>query len=338
MLDDFVRDSRGRARLQGTGLAASLEAFSAYLRQCGHAGSTIAAYRHVAGHFARWLAVRKVSLRRVDEATVRAFTHRHLPQCRCPRPGPRTLFSVRAALHHWLIVLRRDGSAPPPASGTPATIARAVADFDAFLADTCGLAEATRGYRRRYVREFLQVLFGAGPIEPGRLRAADIERYVVARARRCTAGSARVIASSIRSWLRFQQMLGASPAQLVAAVPRIPCWRLASLPSVLDDADLDRLLAACHRPTPTGRRDYAMARCLVDLGLRAHEVAGLELCDLDWRRGAIRVPASGPARRLAPTARDPGSGDRRRPSQGTAERRAALPGVRDQRLRRRRSW
>jgi integrase len=35
-----------------------------------------------------------------------------------------------------------------------------------------------------------------------------------------------------------------------------------------------------------------MARCLTDLGLRANEVIHLQLDDLDWREGTIRLAKS----------------------------------------------
>ena len=60
----------------------------------------------------------------------------------------------------------------------------------------------------------------------------------------------------------------------------------------MSDDQLRQFLDAFDRSTPAGRRDYAMARCQVDLGLRAGEVAALRLQDLDWRRGILAL-ASG---------------------------------------------
>jgi integrase len=38
-----------------------------------------------------------------------------------------------------------------------------------------------------------------------------------------------------------------------------------------------------------GKRDYAMARCFFDLGLRCCEVAQMTLDAIDWRAGAVRL-------------------------------------------------
>jgi len=66
-------------------------------------------------------------------------------------------------------------------------------------------------------------------------------------------------------------------------------WRLAGLPRGLAAEDVRRLLAAFDRGSATGKRDYAIARCLIDLGLRRTEVARLSLDDLDWVTGALRI-------------------------------------------------
>jgi integrase len=75
----------------------------------------------------------------------------------------------------------------------------------------------------------------------------------------------------------------------MAAVPSIPNWRLASLPKALTDEELRQFLAAFDRTSNIGQRDYAMARCLADLGLRASEVARLQLENFDWREGTLKV-------------------------------------------------
>ena len=50
-----------------------------------------------------------------------------------------------------------------------------------------------------------------------------------------------------------------------------------------------RLLASCDRCTAIGRRDFAIILVLSRLGLRACEVARLELGDVDWRAGELAV-------------------------------------------------
>jgi site-specific recombinase XerD len=58
----------------------------------------------------------------------------------------------------------------------------------------------------------------------------------------------------------------------------------------MTDDQLKTFLASFGR-SPTGRRDYAMALCMTELGLRAAEVAGLML-DMDAMAGTLRLSAS----------------------------------------------
>lgn len=147
------------------------------------------------------------------------------------------------------------------------------------------------GWRRRlrYVREFLLDQFDRGPIELARLKASDICRFVTARAASNKPRTAGIIGDCLRSYFRFRRLQGQPTEVLVAAVPRVAHWRLASVPDSLTDTEIENFLNAFDRTSSTGRRDYAMARCLVDLGLRASEVAYIQIKDLNWREGTLRI-------------------------------------------------
>lgn len=70
-------------------------------------------------------------------------------------------------------------------------------------------------------------------------------------------------------------------------------WRAGSLPRAVAAADVARLLASCDRRRRVGRRDYAVLMLLARLGLRAGEVAALQLHDLDWRAGEVVIHGKG---------------------------------------------
>jgi site-specific recombinase XerD len=68
------------------------------------------------------------------------------------------------------------------------------------------------------------------------------------------------------------------------------------LPLVLDDNQYREFLAAFDRTSSVGRRDYALAVCMGDLGLRAAEVAELTIDDVEETAGTLQV-AAGKTRR-----------------------------------------
>ena len=74
-----------------------------------------------------------------------------------------------------------------------------------------------------------------------------------------------------------------------------------ALPTHLSRPELRQLLGKFDRRTVVGKHDYAIGLCLARLGLRAGEVAGLRLEEVDWRNGKVRLRATkGWRQRLLP--------------------------------------
>jgi integrase/recombinase XerD len=63
-------------------------------------------------------------------------------------------------------------------------------------------------------------------------------------------------------------------------------------PKCSSDAELDAFLKAFDCADPVGLRDYAIARCLLDLGLRGHEVTYLTLESVDWRSATLTISST----------------------------------------------
>jgi site-specific recombinase XerD len=63
----------------------------------------------------------------------------------------------------------------------------------------------------------------------------------------------------------------------------------ASLPCALKPDEINRLLASFNASLPSPKRGYAIVRCALDIGLRAKEIAKLQLADIDWRAGTVTL-------------------------------------------------
>jgi site-specific recombinase XerD len=96
-------------------------------------------------------------------------------------------------------------------------------------------------------------------------------------------GTASVIATALRSYLKFLQFRGDIDPSLVWTIPSPPQWRLQDYPNVLSDIQVTALMNSFDLTHPAGLRDSAMALCMLHMGLRAGEVANLALDDLNWR-------------------------------------------------------
>ena len=217
------------------------------------------------------------------------------------------LFSPRA-LSSLLEYLRGLGVAPlsqPPASVT--VVEMVIERYASYLLEQRCLARSTV---RNYVgvaRVFLSWREATvGGLELGRLDAAVVSEFVLQEARRSCVGSAKCMVTRLRALLRFLHLEGEVEFALADAVPSVASWRLAGLVKALDSRSLARLLGSCDRRTRVGRRDFAMITLLSRLGLRAGEIAALELADIDWRSGELLVRGKGNRQERLPLPADVG--------------------------------
>ncbi len=267
--------------------------YVAYLQRHGYSSSIAGAYLHAVGHFAHWLTNEHVTLRHLDESVVRRFVSTHLPTCRCPGQCQRTAVLMKAALTHLLRVLRADGRIPARCVGLTPAIHDELERFTTHLDQVCGLAARTCAHRRWWVAQFLADRFGREPLVISRLTPSGIAAYLERHGTHYAPSSARDRGCALRSYLRFRAARCADHVDgLIAAIPTtVACWSLAALPSALTPDETARFLKAFDRRRADGLRGYAMARCFVDLGLRVSEVAALQLDDLHWQDGTVRIGA-----------------------------------------------
>ena len=179
-------------------------------------------------------------------------------------------------------------------------------EFGVWLDRQRGLAPVTVHNYCWNVGRFLESLPVGLPLRS--LDAATVTAFMIEFCRNRNTNSAKSMARSVRSFLRFTHATGVTPVGLWGAVPASASWHLASLPMPLPATDLERLLAvaASFRSTAPSRRDYAILLLLARLGLRRGEVARLALEDIDWRAGEITVVGKGNTVERMPLPAEPG--------------------------------
>jgi integrase/recombinase XerD len=89
-------------------------------------------------------------------------------------------------------------------------------------------------------------------------------------------------------------------------VPKV-AYRSPGLARALPPANVEAMLRSCDRTSVAGLRDFAMLTLLARVGLRAGEVAGLCLDDIDWRSGELAVAGKGRRRDRLPLPGDAGA-------------------------------
>jgi integrase/recombinase XerD len=268
-----------------------------YFVERGYSASTIRQYLGAILHFESWRRrLRKAQT--VDlNGDMNLFVDQHLRQCNCPPSFPRSKKSAQAALTHWRPI--RDPQWANDAH--PSAHAQLIDSYDSYLMRVVGLAPSTRCYRRRYAAEFLDWL-ATQSITLSQLSGLQIGNYIVATTSVNTAAdNTNQRTSSLKSFVNFlvseeETSVAWNPS---IARPKFP-HNIATTHPHTDD-ELSRLLQAFDRTQPIGKRDYAMARCLIDLGVRTSEVAGFSLDRIDWRRGYVTLePGKSRRERILP--------------------------------------
>lgn len=162
--------------------------------------------------------------------------------------------------------------------------------YEQHLRRVKGVRDSTVDGYERLVRLFLRASLGEDLIDPLRLRPPDVTQFVASMRGRFSPGSMKTVRTALRSFLSFLRMEGLCEQPLEAAIPTEARWRLSTLPRCLSDEQLKQVLASLSLCTPPcALRDRAIVWCLATLGLRPGEVAALQLGDVDWRQGTIRL-------------------------------------------------
>jgi integrase len=239
-------------------------------------------------HFARWSRRRRLDLGHLGRDTDR-FLDEHLPQCDCPYPVQRCRHQIRAALRQLQAVLADAGIQPDDHRLDPIEVE--LRRFDEHMLQAKGLAENTRIRRLSVVRSMMSQTASAMPT------AGELRHFIAQELTRICPASAGSMSTALRSYLRFRAFEGDRVEHLLPLIASPAYWRLAPLPQTLSSVEVAQLLDAFPPELPSRLRSYAIVRCVVDLGLRSREVINLDLGDIDWAAGILRI-VKGKSRRV----------------------------------------
>ena len=262
-------------------------ALKRYLSERGYATGTANTYQDCAAHFFHWAKRSDFEPSRIDESVIAHFLNGHLAHCDCGWPTHSDRGSSSAALGHMLLVLRTLGIAAARAVGSSA-VEEELRRFDEHMEHARGLTSKTPRMRLRIVRELLRERFHDRPVVISAITPERVRRFFARMSERCREPlSAGALVAALRGYFRFREMSGDRMHGLIGAVSYPANWQQACLPKSLTDLEIERLLAALDSSDPSMRRNAAIVRCALDLGLRSGEIAALGLNDINWRSGTV---------------------------------------------------
>lgn len=267
-------DAVATVRISGP-LTRYVEGFAAELRAQGYTELSLANQLRLMSDLSRWLTSKRIAIKEFDRGVVDRFLAK--------RRRTHTHFTSKRALDPLLAHLRVAGAmkalvvAEPPRS-------KLLREYERYIVEERAVTPAVR---KRYLAVADELLRDR---KVSSLTARDVTRHVSAHA---GVSWFEGWLSALRSVLRFMFVTSKTETNLVFAVPSTPRWTQTSLPQSLEPAELAAVLSSPDRRTITGCRDHAVLILLSRLGLRACEVAALQIEDIDWRAGELTIRGKG---------------------------------------------
>jgi len=265
-------------------LAQYFDPYIARIEEEGFSPSSVPCQAYAITRFSKWLQEKQIPLRDLDGATVRAFLNREHGVVH--RPEPETI-------HRLVAILRDMGVLKVDSAPELTAVQECLREYRQYLVRQRGLSAASLPNYLSYAEQFLQEKFAQGELRLDALRALDITAYVKLHVAKLSPGRAKLLVTALRGFLRYLLHQGKIAIDLSPCVLPVACWSFSEIPKSLPPGTVERVLARCNRKTSIGRRNYAILLLLARLGLRAGEVVTLNLEDLDWESGLIKIRRKG---------------------------------------------
>ncbi len=217
-----------------------------------------------------------ISLQEIEEAGARWASREAVPPVRLRPELSRQRF-IREAVR-WLSFMER---IQPPSKSTKPYEARML-EFADFMLHERGLSVATIELRCYTVGQFLDQLCEGGR-SLNDVTVSEIDSILAARVNEghYVRASVQTCASSLRSFFRFAETRKWCKEGIAASIMAPRVFQQESLPSAPLWSEVQRLLGSMDTSTPSSIRDRAILMLLAVYGVRAGEVARLQLGDIN---------------------------------------------------------
>jgi len=255
--------------------------FTTLIRELGYAPGSIQNQTQLITRFSEWLQRRQTEIHFLDETLVQRFLRR--------QQNPSSIRRGDAAtLYRFLYVLRQQGVVPLQKKTPLSSQQQLISNYQQFLLEERGLTQATVVNNVGFINQFLSAKFRKGQLSLSQLRAPDVTSFVRHQAHKLSPGRAQLLATALRSFLRYLVHQGKITTDLAICVPTVARWSFSILPKFLPACSIQRVLDRSDRETPIGKRNYAIL-----LLLASCEVVALNLKDIDWEKARITIRAKG---------------------------------------------
>ncbi len=289
MFEQFIKMRHVTNRLN------NLEKYQVILNQCSdylisnqYTIDSIRHYRCAIEHFLSWHEMENAQCK-INNELIESFLQKHIPICKCPIPAPKRIIDIRPPLYLLLKIHNHDVKNVIDQK-IISEKDKLINEFNHYLLDVCGLSENTRIYHKRNARTFLNYFFKGDHVNLSKLNPFNIRNFLYKKLTSYKRRTLGVFIYTLRCFFKYLQFKGLVGNQLVMALPSVREYKASALPEYLSNEEIKALINTFDLSSALGKRDYAMIACMLEIGLRACEVAHLTLDDLHWRDMTLTLP------------------------------------------------
>lgn len=241
----------------------------------------------IISYFLHWLKGKRIPAERISQREAELFLRTYnLPGATARGFGVNETSKYKRTATKMAVTLLQKRYRPIT---PPSPIDIEISGYAEHMRRNRGLSEGTIENHERALRSFFEFCKRRRRKIPASIRPTDIQEFVTATPTTEANSPRRMVCTSLRGYFRYLEILGRQTIHLRAAVPIAKAPRYSLSPDVPSCNQIETLLRAIDRRTPVGKRDFAAILFMSSLGMRVGDVARLELDDIDWRTGTVRV-------------------------------------------------
>ncbi|MFV0520108.1 MAG: tyrosine-type recombinase/integrase [Lachnospirales bacterium] len=293
MIEDYYKDKRKLKLFRECLFGEYLDDFTNYFIEHDYSVHTVRSYLRTALSFSRflmWEGLTDVHL--VNQQLSSKFLNEHLPYNFSEKMNCGIFSEATAGISHLMSFLETQGIIEPNVVLEQKTeMSEMLRKYDIYLDTIFGLSDKTRKVHRIRATVFMKwVKENTGELKLENLtneNILDFQKEI--QDNKFSIAHKRTITMCLRGFLRFLRWERILEKDLTPAVYCLIEWDLASIPKYMPYDDVLLLLQAPDRNTSVGKRDVVILMLLAYLGLRASEIINLNISDIDFHNGTIRI-------------------------------------------------
>lgn len=165
-----------------------------------------------------------------------------------------------------------------------------VTEYVTYLSKVVGLTDATQISHKNFLKRLLHYLSPNKKYDASMITVDSVQNFFTNELMHLKPSSKKRVIGILRSYIRYLQFNGIKIDSGLFALPlHTPVWKLSNVPKTFEKEDINNLLTSYDLSSIAGIRDYAIALCFTELGLRTSEVASLTLDDFNWHEGKLLI-------------------------------------------------